>query len=58
MNLATQITKKSWAVSKTFFGKKIHNAMGYLLLLQKSDQFCGFPTALLVSIAIQLYLIL
>jgi len=31
--------------------------MGYLLLVRKSDQFCGFPTALLGSIAIWLLLI-
>jgi len=52
MNLATQITKKSVVVLKTFFGKNIHNAMGYLLSVRKTDQFCGCPTILLGSIAI------
>ena len=33
--------------------KNIHNAMGYLLLVRKIDQFSGFPTTLLGSIAIQ-----
>ena len=38
---------------KHFFMKNIHNAMGYLLLVRKIDQFSGFPTTLLGSIAIQ-----
>ena len=40
--------------SKKFSMKNSHNAMGYLLLVCKIEQFCGFPSALLGSIDIQL----